>query len=152
MEILKPYFQLGCAVKRACAYAGIPPSTVETWIQHDDDLRAKVTAWQNEINAKARANWRAKIAQQDYAASKDWLERNEKDTFSTREERTGADGAPLPTPIMGTYVPIHGGNQEGVGAVVPNTGGAGGNVGKQDGVHPDPADTPGADGSDPDLD
>jgi hypothetical protein len=115
MEILKPYFQLGCAVKRACAYAGIPPSTVETWIQNDDDLRAKVTGWQNEIAAKARANWRAKIAQQDYGASKDWLERMEKGEFSLRNEHTGPDGAPLPTPIFGNYVQHDDGHEEGGG-------------------------------------
>lgn len=116
METLKPYFQLGCAVNRACAYAGIPPTTVETWLKDDDDLRARVTAWQNEIAAKARANWRMKISQQDYGASKDWLERMEKGDFSLRNEHTGPDGAPLPTPILGTYVPANDGDKAGGGA------------------------------------
>jgi len=116
IEALRPYFQLGCSVLKACAYAGIPQSTVQTWINDDPDLRVRITAWQNEIAAKARANWRAKIAQQDYGASKDWLERMEKGDFSLRNEHTGPDGAPLPTPILGTYVPANDGDKAGGGA------------------------------------
>ena len=88
LEALKPYFKLGCSVLKACKYAGIPPSTVDTWIQNDDDLRVQVTAWQNEISAKARANWRAKIASGEYIPSIQWLERNEKDDFSIKTEST----------------------------------------------------------------
>jgi hypothetical protein len=86
LEVLRPYFQLGCSVNKACKYAGIPESTVDTWLAADDDLRAKVVAWQNEINAKARANWRAKIASGDFEPSKQWLERTEKDDFSIKTE------------------------------------------------------------------
>lgn len=100
IEALRPYFQLGCSVLKACKYGGVPQSTVQTWIDNDEDLRVKITGWQNEINAKARANWRARVAGGDYGASKDWLERNEKDDFSIRSEMTGADGKDLPTPIL----------------------------------------------------
>jgi len=86
LKALEPYFKLGCSVLKACKYAGVPPSTVDTWIQNDDDLRVQVTAWQNEISAKARANWRAKIASGEYLPSIQWLERNEKDDFSTKTE------------------------------------------------------------------
>ena len=86
IEVLRPYFQLGCSVHKACKYAGVPQSTVQTWVDADDDLRSKITAWQNEINAKARANWRAKIASGEYGPSKEWLQANEKDDFSTRTE------------------------------------------------------------------
>ncbi len=84
IEALRPYFQLGCSVLKACAYGGVPQSTVQTWINDDPDLRVRIVAWQNEIAAKARANWRAKVAQQDYAASKEWLQANERDEFGTK--------------------------------------------------------------------
>lgn len=86
LEALKPYFQLGCSVTKACKYAGIAESTVHTWVTNDDDLRVKITGWQNEINAKARANWRAKIASGDYEPSKQWLEKNERDDFGIKTE------------------------------------------------------------------
>ena len=146
MEVLRPYFQLGCAVNRACAYAGIPPTTVETWLKDDDDLRAKVTAWQNEISAKARANWRMKIASQDYAASKDWLERNEKDPFSTRQELTGPEGRELhPTPIMASYA-LSGddGHEKDHGDAKKDPRSAGGNVGVEDDLDSLVPDQPGA--------
>lgn len=72
--------------------------------------------------------------------------------YAKRTELGQKNGTDLPVPIMGNYVPVHGGNPEGVGAVVPHPGGAGGNVGVQDGVDSHPADPPGADGQDPDLD
>ena len=99
IEALRPYFQLGCSVLRACAYGGVPQSTVQTWINDDPDLRVRITSWQNEISAAARSNWRAKIEDNDYAASKDWLERNEKAEFSLRNEHTGAEGAPIAVEI-----------------------------------------------------
>lgn len=95
IEALRPYYQLGCSTFKACAYAGIPLSTVQTWIDADDDLRCKIVAWQNEMAAKARMNWREQVANKNYEASKQWLERKEKDEFSQRTEQTGADGVPL---------------------------------------------------------
>lgn len=100
IEVLKPYFQLGCSVRKACMYAGIAESTFQTWVGDDPELRVQIEAWRNEINAKARANIRARVASGDYGASKDWLERIEKDEFSLRNEHTGADGKDLPTPIL----------------------------------------------------
>lgn len=94
IEVLRPYFQLGCSVHKACKYGGVPQSTVQTWVDEDDDLRSKITAWQNEINAKARANWRARVASGDYEPSKQWLEKNERDDFGIKTETditTGGD-------------------------------------------------------------
>lgn len=130
LEALRPYFQLGCSVTKACKYAGIAESTVHTWVTNDDDLRVKVTAWQNEISAKARANWRAKVASGEFDASKQWLERTEKDEFSLRTENTAADGKDLyPTPIMaGVYVPSNNSNKESDGNESKNPGSTGGNI------------------------
>lgn len=86
MEILRPFLQLGCSVRKACEYAGVPNSTVLTWVEADDDLRARVTAWQNEMNTLARRNWKEKLVDGDYQASKEWLQSKEKKEFSTRQE------------------------------------------------------------------
>jgi len=91
-EALEPFFKLGCSIRKACEYAGVPHSTVATWLDADDDLRTKVTAWQNEPNRLARANWIAKMSEGDYLSSKDWLSKREKDEFSDRIEQTGKNG------------------------------------------------------------
>jgi len=95
VELLKPYFQRGNSVREACLCAGIPHSTFETWLGKDNELRAKIGIWQNEMSEKARDNWRDKIVAGDYPASKDWLERKKKKEFSLRYETTGKDGEPL---------------------------------------------------------
>jgi hypothetical protein len=100
IELLKPYFKLGCSVTKACNYGGIPQSTVQTWIDADEELRLKITLWQNEPNVLARTNWIAKMAEGDYNSSKDWISKREKDEFSDRVEATGADGKDLPAPVL----------------------------------------------------
>jgi len=111
IEILKPYFKQGCNVTKACSYAGIARTTVQTWIEQDDLLRLKIENWQNEPNHMARSNWIAKMAEGDYQASVEWLKRREKDDFSERSEHTGADGKDLPTPIL-NGISTNNGNQK----------------------------------------
>ena len=91
IELLRPYFQLGMNVNKACASAGIPQSTVATWINNDEMLRLKIAVWQREVNNEAYRVWREKIQGGDYMATRDWLERREKDEFSLRSEVTGKD-------------------------------------------------------------
>jgi hypothetical protein len=95
IELLAPYFKMGCSVTKACNYGGIPQSTVQTWIDADETLRLKITLWQNEPNVLARSNWIAKMAEGDYNSSKDWISKKEKDEFSDRVEQTGANGEPI---------------------------------------------------------
>lgn len=98
-EVLQPMFKLGCSIRKACEYAGIPSTTVQTWIDNDEDLRAKITAWQNEPNLLARKQWLknikegkpTKFGNDDYTPSKEWLERTEKDEFSTRQENINTE-------------------------------------------------------------
>ena len=95
IELLATHFKMGCSVTKACNYGGIPQSTVQTWIDADEELRLKITLWQNEPNTLARANWIAKMAEGDYNSSKEWLSKKEKDEFSDRLEQTGANGEPI---------------------------------------------------------
>ena len=100
IEALKPYFKVGCSVKKACEYGGIPQSTVQTWIDNDEALRVQVTAWQNEPNMLARTNWIAKMAKGDYNSSRDWMTKKEKDEFADRVEQTGVEGAPITVTVI----------------------------------------------------
>ena len=95
IELLRPFFELGCSVTKACNYGGIPQSTVQTWIDADESLRLKITLWQNKMNYKARENWQASINKGELSASQAWLSKKEKDEFSDRTEMTGADGGPV---------------------------------------------------------
>ena len=103
IEALMPYFKMGCSVLKACNYAGVPQSTVQTWVDNDDALRVQITAWQNEPNVLARSNWIAKMAEGDYNSSKDWISKKEKDEFSDRIENTGADGKDL-APVLVQFI------------------------------------------------
>lgn len=92
---LKPYFRLGCNLKKACSYAGVNYNTVWEWVDADEALRIEITAWQNEISAQARKNYKKKIQDGDFHASDKWLSKKEKDEFSERQELTGEDGEAL---------------------------------------------------------
>ncbi len=97
LELLQPYFQLGCSVTKACSYAGIPRTTIQTWIESDEAIRLKVTAWQNEISARAREVWAAQIEAGDYRAAERWLARKEIDEFGTEQlSLTGNNKQPIP--------------------------------------------------------
>lgn len=86
IEILKPYFQLGCSVNKACKHAGIAQSTVQTWIDNDEELRLKIDAWQGEVSVAARKALRTAIESNNVAPAIEWLKRKEKDEFSDRTE------------------------------------------------------------------
>lgn len=101
VELLKPKFQLGYSVNKACELINLPASTFKTWLETDDELRLKVNAWQNEISDMARKVWQESIVTgieqkngtfDKYTPAKEWLERREKKEFSTRTEVTGEDG------------------------------------------------------------
>ena len=95
IEILKPFFKLGCDVAKACNYAGIPRTTVQTWIEKDESLRLKVNVWRNELGFKARNIWAERLEKGDFNAAHEWLRKKEKDEFSDRTEITGAGGKDL---------------------------------------------------------
>ncbi len=96
-EVLKPLFKLGYSVRKACMYAGIPQTTVDTWIQNDDTLRLEINTWQNEVSIKARKNLVARVLgkdapndikdeKADVALSHTWLRAREKEDWAERSE------------------------------------------------------------------
>lgn len=111
LEKLKPYFQCELDIKRTCDafntkardefYSSlargltkrekpeyIARSTVQTWYEQDDDVRHLIDSWKDTINIMARQKWRERIQMGDYQASKDWLERRERDQFALKETQT----------------------------------------------------------------
>ena len=99
IEALEPYFTLGYSVTKACSMAGIPQSTFQTWIDKDENLRLKVTAMQGKVSAKAREVLVKSINNGNEDSAKWWLERRERESFSTRHDITSGD-KPI-TPILG---------------------------------------------------
>jgi hypothetical protein len=91
IEALRPYFILNYSVTKACSLAQIPQSTVQTWIETDEELRLKITAWQGSVAAKSRENIAKKIQDGDLETSKWYAERVEKEQFSTRLDLTNKD-------------------------------------------------------------
>lgn len=110
IDILRPYLERGNSLLRAYNLAfgcllekltlqekkKIPEyTTLMKWIQSDNALSIKIKGWQEKISEKARQNWQEEIEKGNYIASKEWLERKNKDEFSTRQETTGAEGNPI---------------------------------------------------------
>jgi hypothetical protein len=86
IRTLEPFFKLGCNPRKACEYAGIPYSTIDTWIQKDEALRLQFHAWQNEVSVSARKVWKKAIDDNNVPQAVEWLKRKEKEEFSDRTE------------------------------------------------------------------
>lgn len=91
IELMKPKLKLGYSITKACKVIGFPQSTFATWLQNDRELRLKVFSWKNNISDKARKNLKEKILSGSEEESRWWLERKEKDEFSTRTEEITAE-------------------------------------------------------------
>lgn len=81
---LKPYFELGYSRNRACVLAGFPPTTLQTWVDNDEELRIKIRAWRGAVSLEARKSIVKKIEQGNVGLSKWWLERIEHKAFGRR--------------------------------------------------------------------
>lgn len=99
LEAVKPYLQLGYSIPRACSYAGLPKTTLYTWISKDPVLQRQIEAWQGLVNTKARQNIVEHIMgnekrgiKPDLETSKWWVERREKEDFSTRVDISSEEG------------------------------------------------------------
>lgn len=86
IEALEPYLKLGYSVNKSCEIVGIAQSTVQTWIDKEDELRLKIAAWQAEPDHKARKVIVQSIQKGKVEDAKWWAERREKADFSTKQE------------------------------------------------------------------
>lgn len=83
---IKPFLQLGYKLHKACLYALIPYTTVKPYYDKNDDFRNKIERERTLVNTVARKNLVKAIQDGDLKASLDWLETQEKDEFSKRQE------------------------------------------------------------------
>lgn len=84
VELLKPKFQLGMNVERACKAIQFPSTTFKTWLGEDELLRLKVEAWQGETAEEAIKALKQSIKDGTEESAKWWLERKEKDEFGQK--------------------------------------------------------------------
>lgn len=101
VESVRPYLEAGFSRNKACEAIGLHPTTLSKWVQEDESLSMKLKGWENVMSKLALANIfsaltkEAKMDDNKKETSKWYLERREKETFSTRTEQTGADGGPI---------------------------------------------------------
>src|SRR3990167_351598 len=94
--LLEPFFKLGWNVTKACEFAGVAQSTVQTWIENDDDLRLKIGVWRGMVTVAGVQNIaRAIVKDKDVVASQWWLERVAKDQFGIKNGNGHDAGQPI---------------------------------------------------------
>lgn len=93
LQSLKPFFLLGYTKRKACLLAKLEPSNLTRWEKDDPSIAIEIQAWQGSIGAKAREAVARSITGDpengvapNVEVSKWWLERMERDSFSTRVE------------------------------------------------------------------
>ena len=73
--VLEMYLSQGFSLKKACALADLPYSSIRDITLFDESLRAYTRALQNKVNVKARTNIIDSIEKGNITDSKWWLER-----------------------------------------------------------------------------
>lgn len=70
--------------EEACIYCWISKNTLYRFIEKNPVLWHQKELLKKNPNIKAKLNWIKKMQEEDYQASKDWLERKSKDEFSLK--------------------------------------------------------------------
>ena len=86
IERLKGCFMLSLTDDEACLACDLSPSTFYDYCSKNKDFAELKERLKKHPNIKAKTNWIKKINEEDYAASKEWLECKAKDEFSKRTE------------------------------------------------------------------
>lgn len=92
---LETAFSNGCTDLEACLYANISKHTLYRYIEINPDFWDWKERVKQNPSMMAKMNVVQKIRSKDYSASLWWLERKNREEFSTRSEMTGADGEPI---------------------------------------------------------
>lgn len=101
IQSLQPYIEAGLSRNKACEAIGLPPQTLSNWVKQDESLGIKLKGWENAMSILALQNVFSALMKESEMddnkkdTSKWYLERREKEMFSTRQENTGADGGPM---------------------------------------------------------
>lgn len=90
---LEEAFAMDCPVSEACLYAGISRTTYYEWIKLNPELANRFEELRDKPVLKARSTI---VQGLDNVGTAQWyIERKRKAEFTSRQEHTGADGAPL---------------------------------------------------------
>jgi hypothetical protein len=90
---LEEAFAMDSPVSEACLYAGISRTTYYEWIKLNPELANRFEELRDKPVLKARATI---VKGLDNVGTAQWyIERKRKAEFTSRQEHTGADGAPL---------------------------------------------------------
>lgn len=105
---LEQAFSMGCSDLEACLYAGISKQTLYNYQAKNPQFVDRKEQLKKQLVLKARTVIADALNRKDENTAKWYLERKAKNEFSTRQEVTGEDGAPivptieiLPVAVMG---------------------------------------------------
>lgn len=83
MKSIRPYLQYGLSLRAACEAAEIPYTTVLDYQKQDESVRYRINQWSNVLSMLSRKNLANDIKNGSISSSKWWLERKNRDEFST---------------------------------------------------------------------
>ena len=105
---LEVAFSRDCSDTEACIFAGISRMTLHRYQEDNPEFCDRKALLKDTLVLKARTNIAERIEKGDLETSKWYIERKKRGEFSTRQEVTGEDGAPivptieiLPVAVMG---------------------------------------------------
>jgi hypothetical protein len=92
LKVLEPKFKKGMNRYKACIACAIDPSLLKKWEDKDPTLSKRIDSWIAEPNEMARDVVLEAIKKgKDSRLAMEWLEKKEKDEFSTRTESIVAE-------------------------------------------------------------
>lgn len=92
---LEVAFSRDCSDTEACLFAGISRMTLHRYQEENPEFCDRKALLKDSLVLKARTNIAEKIEKGDLETSKWYVERKKRAEFSTRQEVTGQDGAPI---------------------------------------------------------
>ena len=92
---LETAFSRDCSDTEACIFAGISRMTLHRYQEDNPEFCDRKALLKDTLVLKARTNIAERIEKGDLETSKWYIERKKRGEFSTRQEVTGEDGAPI---------------------------------------------------------
>ena len=92
---LEVAFSRDCSDTEACIFAGISRMTLHRYQEDNPEFCDRKALLKDTLVLKARTNIAERIEKGDLETSKWYIERKKRGEFSTRQEVTGEDGAPI---------------------------------------------------------
>ena len=111
---LEQAFSMGCTDEEACLFADISRMSLQRYQEAHPSFRDRKALLKQKLVLKARSVIAEALNRKDENTAKWYLERKAKKEFSTRQEVTGEDGAPIVPTIEILPVAVMGKNDENI--------------------------------------